>query len=49
MNLKLLFSKQIHSDNDASEVDILGRFGKFWDFVGHIWTFLDNLEDFTAS
>ena len=48
-NLKLLFSKKIHSDNDAPEVDILGRFGKFWEILGHFWTLLDNLEDFTAS
>ena len=28
--------KQVRSDNDASEVGILGHFGTFW----------DNLEDF---
>ena len=28
--------KQVHSDNDASEVDILGHFGDIW---GHLGTF----------
>ena len=32
-------NKQVHLDNDVSEVDILGQ----------IWTFCDNLEDFTTS
>ena len=31
--------KQVRSDNDASEVDILGHFRTFW----------DNLEDFMTS
>ena len=26
---KVLIRKQVHSDNDVSEVDILGRFGTF--------------------
>ena len=33
------WEKQVHSDNDASEVDIFNIFG-------HFWIFLDNLEDF---
>ena len=40
---------QVRSDNDASEVDILGHFGKFWDILGHFGTLWDNLEDFTTS
>ena len=33
--------KQVHSENDASEVDILGHFGIFWD---NSETFLTSLE-----
>ena len=35
--------KQVHSDNKASEVDILGHFGTFWDILGHFGTFWDIL------
>ena len=31
-------AERIHSDNDASEVDILGYFGTFWDILGHFGT-----------
>ena len=34
--------KQVHLENDASEVDILGPFGTFWDIS-------DNLEGFMMS
>ena len=27
--------EQVRSDNDASEVGILGHFGTFWDNLGH--------------
>ena len=39
--------KQVHSDNDASEVD----FGTSWDILllGHFGTFWDNLEYFSMS
>ena len=33
--------KQVRSDNDASEVGILGHFGTFWDILGHLETFWD--------
>ena len=39
-------SKQVHSDNDTSEVDTSGT---FWDFSGHFGTFWDNSEDFMLS
>ena len=39
-------SKQVHSDNNASEVDILGHFGTFRDILGHFGTFWENSEDF---
>ena len=44
--------EQVHSDNDASEVDILGHFGTFQDnldIFGHFRTFSDNSEDFMMS
>ena len=46
--------KQVHLDNDASEVDILGHFGTFWDISGQfgtIWKTLMSLEhlDFSQS
>ena len=31
--------EQVHSDNDASEVDILGHFGTFYDILGYFMTF----------
>ena len=30
--------KQVRSDNDASEVGILGHIGTFWDILGHFGT-----------
>ena len=41
--------KQVRSDNDASEVGILGHFGTFWDNLGHFCTFWDNSEDFLTN
>ena len=41
--------KQVHSDTNASEVDILGHFGKFKDILGHFGILWDNLEDFMTS
>ena len=32
------FQKQVYSANDASEVDILGLFGTFWDILGQYGT-----------
>ena len=46
---RCFLSKQVHSDNNASEVDILGHFGTFWDILGHLGTFWDNSEDFLTS
>ena len=39
-----LNEKQVRSNNDASEVDILGHFGTFWDILGHFGIFLDSVE-----
>ena len=36
MSLKIL--KQVRSDNDASELEILGHLGTFFDILGHIET-----------
>ena len=33
--------KQVHSDNDASEVDILGHLGASWDILGHFGILFD--------
>ena len=33
--------KQVHSDNDASEVEILGHFGTCWDILGQFERHLD--------
>ena len=33
-----LFKEQVRSDNDASEVGILGHLGTFWDNLGHFGT-----------
>ena len=30
--------EQVRSDNDASEVGILGHFGTFWDILGYFGT-----------
>ena len=37
---------QVHSNDDASEVDILGHFGTFWDILGDLGTFWDILGQF---
>ena len=45
-------TKQVHSDNDASEVDILGHFGTFWDILGHFgisWDVLRQLYFLTRA
>ena len=34
-----MFVKQVRSDNDASELDVLGRFETFWDILGYYETF----------
>ena len=44
-----MIEKQVHSDSDVSEVDILGHFGTFLDIQRHFGTLRDNLEDFTTS
>ena len=33
--------EQVHSDNDASEVDILGHLGTFWDILGQLGSLFD--------
>ena len=33
--------KQVHSDNDVSEVDILGHLGTFWDVLGQFGRLFD--------
>ena len=38
--------EQVHSDNDASEVDILGHFETFWDNSEDILTCLEFLTVF---
>ena len=38
--------EQVRSDNDASEVGILGHFGTFWDNLGHFGTTWDILGHF---
>ena len=30
--------QQVRSDNDVSEVDILGHFRTFWDIMGRVWS-----------
>ena len=42
------YRKKVCSDNDASEVDVLGHFETFRDILGHFGTIRDNLEDFTT-
>ena len=42
-------NKQVHLDNDVSEVDILEHFGTFWDILGHFGALRDKLKDFTTS
>ena len=48
--------QQVHSDNDASWLDILGHFATFWDILGHskyilgqFGTYWDNSEDFLTN
>ena len=36
----------IRSDNDASEVDILGYFGTFWDIIGQFGRLYDEFGAF---
>ena len=38
--------KQVRSDNDASEVGILGHFGTFWDNLVHFGTTWDIVGHF---
>ena len=41
--------KQVRSDYNASEVDILGHFGTFKDILGNYGTLWDNLNNFMTS
>ena len=38
--------KQVRSDNDASEVGILGHFGTFWDILGQLGRLFDEFGAF---
>ena len=42
----LFLLKQVHSDNDASEVDILGHFGTFLDILGQFVRLYDDIGAF---
>ena len=44
----MIFMKKIQvlSDNDASEVDILGHLGTFWDILGHFGSHFDEFGAF---
>ena len=47
LNEKHVF-KQVRSDNDASEVDIMGHFETFWDISGHFVTLRKTRYEFGA-
>ena len=38
--------KKLHSDNDASEVGILGHFGTCWDILGQLGRLFDEFGPF---
>ena len=39
--------KQVRLDNDASELDILGHIGTFWDFLEHLAGFRSHFQPFS--
>ena len=41
-----MLKEQVRSDNDASEVDILGYFGTFWDIMGQFGRLYDEFRAF---
>ena len=44
----IFLEEQVHSDNDVSEVDILGHFGTFWYNSEDFLTSLDHLDCFPS-